>query len=376
MNNIEILQANILSSIDSWNNAVPESQPIPLLKKIQESASIEIAFGKYAEKIRAFINSIDLSHPHIREVYGYLFEESFCLNVVELLELADYAKQKGLTRVLPMVGNKVFNNSNIKELDSPINNRRNIRLLKTKEDRKLARSFKKAQNIDLCAIVKHGEDIWACQPSLFDYFIRYSTAYKDEIAFAKKKFTRYMDLGCSGLAKHIIDSVELLKKQINEAYYGFNRITMTNAAVILAKMHNYKLVTDWSCTERKYRISIPVEKLYRFELDQKSTSYEYEPRVYPVHLLKMPDSVAKIVDYLEAFPQAEGKAIFDQYVVIVPSPSIKSAGFIDPEGNKCIFNNKEEATKELDIILISGNYIQPILLGEKDGKCFFICFWK
>jgi hypothetical protein len=376
MNNIEILQANILSSIDSWNNAVPESQPIPLLKKIQESASIEIAFGKYAEKIRAFINSIDLSHPHIREVYGYLFEESFCLNVVELLELADYAKQKGLTRVLPMVGNKVFNNSNIKELDSPINNRRNIRLLKTKEDRKLARSFKKAQNIDLCAIVKHGEDIWACQPSLFDYFIRYSTAYKDEIALAKKKITRYMDLGCSGLAKHIIDSVELLKKQINEAYYGFNRITMTNAAVILAKMHNYKLVTDWSCTERKYRISIPVEKLYRFELDQKSTSYEYEPRVYPVHLLKMPDSVAKIVDYLEAFPQAEGKAIFDQYVVIVPSPSIKSAGFIDPEGNKCIFNNKEEATKELDIILISGNYIQPILLGEKDGKCFFICFWK
>ena len=44
--------------------------------------------------------------------------------------------------------------------------------------------------------------------------------------------------------------------------------------------------------------------------------------------------------------------------------------------NKRRYTSKDDALKSLDRILIKGNYIYPILVGERDGKCYFISYFK
>jgi hypothetical protein len=387
----------------------PEQTEIPLLTRILECdpESVELALGKFGQKFRAFVEAVDSQHPHVKSLFEEMFadDSEFCQEVTELLELAEFAIQKKLTKVLTNIGGKIVTREKlcravIKTIDSPFNNRCRIRLLRTREDRDKVRADKRTQPIDLGTVTKKGEEVWASQPDSFDNFIRFSTAYQEEIALAEKKALRYEKLGCTGLGKQIRDSIELFKTQVHEVYYGFNRITMTNAAVILAKSLKYKLIATWPQEKRTYKIFVPgsVFAGYDFEVDpsyvpymtstgepvkvkRANESFEYEPRVYPIHKLWhiAPPSVVKIIDHLEAFPKACGKAIFDSYAVVVPGvayPRGDTLSIIGVDGTKQDFNSREETVQALDIALIQKNYITPVLLGEKDGKCFFVSFFR
>ncbi len=274
---------------------------------------VELALGKTGMRLRAFAETVDLEHPHLAE----LFSDELRQSVGELLQLANYGFKNNLTRMLPTLGEKI----KIREtLHRALKDR--IRLLRTREARDLQRSEKRVQAIDLNAIARKGEEIWDSQPSNFDNFVRFNTSYQEEISFAERKATVYKGIGCTYLAKQAKDSIDSFKTQVHEVYYGFNRITMTNAAVILAKSLGFKLVND--------------EKTYRIEKEGSP----YEPKVYPLNKLwqNVSPSVERIVDHLESFPEACGKAIFDAYAVVVPEA-------------------------------IPG---KSVLLGDKDNKCFFI----
>jgi hypothetical protein len=405
------LQELILERMGFEDVVEPEKcSEVPILTRILqcEPESVELALGKFGQKFRAFAEAVDLSHPHVQTLFEDMFadDSDFCQDVTELLVLADYARKHGLTRVLSNIGGKVVTREKlcraiVKTIDSPFNNRCRIRLLRTRQERDRVRAEKRMQAIDLGTVVKKGEEVWASQPDSFDNFIRFSTAYQEEIALAEKKALRYEKLGCSGLGKQIRDSIELFKTQVHEVYYGFNRITMTNAAVILAKSLKFRLVTTWPGDKKHYKIFVPSSFFegYDFEVDpsfvpyttstgepvrlrRAGESFDYEPRVYPLHRMwsAVPPSVVKIIDHLEAFPAACGKAIFDSYAVVVPGVAYPREGgdnsIISPVGQILNFNSREEATQALDLALIQKNYITPVLLGEKDGKCFFISFWR
>ena len=83
------------------------------------------------------------------------------------------------------------------------------------------------------------EAIYALNTSIVT--IRGNVAYNDKISFYYKKAMRYSELGCSGISRQIMSYVKQLKDQCHELYFGFNRITITNAAIILAKYLGYKL---------------------------------------------------------------------------------------------------------------------------------------
>ena len=83
----------------------------------------------------------------------------------------------------------------------------------------------------------------------------------------------------------------------------------------------------------------------------------------------------EIISTLDNFPDANGKPIFDHYGIIVPSIQYK-LNYINDECNMIQnFSNSIDSSKALDKILIKGKHIHPIIIGEKDGKCFFICHW-
>ena len=88
-----------------------------------------------------------------------------------------------------------------------------------------------------------------------------------------------------------------------------------------------------------------------------------------------PVGVLKTIQLLEQFPEANNRPIFDHYGIIVPSIQYNHESFYDLNGMIVRHGSIDESGKALDRMLIKEKYFYPIVVGEKDGKCFFICYW-
>ncbi len=378
---------------------------------------VEISLGHVGCRLKGFAQEVDFGHPELASIFdGALADDqNFSQECLELLSLAQFAKDRNFSRIIPMLGKIVTKESLgkgvVRRLDSPTSTRMHVRLLKNPEDREEIRSTKKMQVIDLGSVYKKGEDAWRAQPDNFSRFLRFDTAYQDEIVKAERRAKRYTDMGCSSLAEEILKSVEAFKEHMNHSYYGFNRITMTNAAVILAKSLGYSYnpptnsffpkddTTGKIVAPRKFFGS------YNFDPDFSPIEYSslvsqaagtpvfcprhalpfvYEPRVYPLSQFWKfaSEAVVKTVQTLESFPDADGKPIFDHFGVIVPGVSFPSPAkadsysFIDDKGLCRTFVLRDNAVKELDAILVRDRHFYPIVIGERDGKCYFISFFN
>jgi hypothetical protein len=114
----------------------------------------------------------------------------------------------------------------------------------------------------------------------------------------------------------------------------------------------------------------------------KLNSYSYEPRVYPLHEFSdiLSSNIEKTIELLENFPDAGNKPIFDHFGIIVPGVSYPAPKqilyrFLDESKSVQSYVVREDALKALDKILIKGQYLYAILVGEKDGKCYFISYF-
>jgi hypothetical protein len=358
----------------------------------------EHALGSLFGKLHAFTTVVDFTHPDLGTAFdGWLaFDSAFANECEELLVVAEYCERERYNSVGPFlwkVLSKELPKDVLRRIDSPFVNRLHVRFLKAPEDREKVRNRKRMQCIDLRSLCKKGDEVWSAQPSSFSKFIRYDMAYQDELARVEKKAKRYLDLGLTDMHSEIMKTVEAFRQQVDESYYGFNRVTMTSAAVILAKsldynMHQPFLLAEFS-NAREYRIVVEPRhfKGYNFFVEggglvlrhPEPTPLLYEPRVYPLHEFwpAASQTVKEIIDLTENFPDANGKPVFDHYGVIVPGVAYpkKDPRFVDDNGNILSFDSIEEAKKALDLTLIKKRCITPVIVGEKDGKCYFIGYW-
>lgn len=374
---------------------------------------VDMSLGKVGRWLKSFAQEVDFGHPDLSTVFdGALSDErDFSQHCIELLSLAEYARTNQMTRIVPLLGQVVtkdkLDRGIAKKIESPLSSRLHVRLLKDAPAREEIRSLKRMQTIDLAAVYRKGEDAWRAQPEDFRRFLRFDTAYQEEIQKAEKKAKRYSDLGCSSLAEEIMKAVETFREHMEQAYYGFNRITMTNAAVILAKSlcYVYNPQTIYSLADDSAgKIVVPRKFFGKYNFDQEFNPLEYEPlvpsldgtpvycqryapplayepRVYPLHQFMdiAPPDVVNMIQTLEAFPDAGGKPIFDHFGVIVPGvalPDPSAISFLDESGQVKIFGCRDEAMRELDRTLTKGGYFHPIVVGERDGKCYFICYFS
>lgn len=368
-----------------------------LLKKIADCDEelLKFALGPIGQRLYLLAKNIDFEHPEITSVFdGALTDEkNFAQECLELLMLGKFAQEQDLTRIIPFFSRIILNQfpkNIIKKIDSPQNNKMYVRLLKNSQERQEIRMSKRMQIIDLHLLFNKGEETWNSQPDNFSKFLRFNKVYQEDIAIAEKKANRYEEMGCSSLALEIKKSIDLFKESMEQSYYGFNRITLTNAAVILAKSLGY--------TYSSSSIKINKKSFYNFDPENNLLEYspyvskaagfpvfaakedeylEYEPRIYPLHELSdiIPENIKNMIALLEAFPDSGNKPIFDHFGVIVPGvnfPIKKKTSFLDKNGIIQNYATRDEATKALDVILIKNNYIYPIIIGEKDNKCFFI----
>src|SRR5690606_27755983 len=161
-----------------------------------------------------------------------------------------------------------------------------VRLLKDKQEREEIRCLKRMQSIDLQGVYKKGEDAWNAQPDNFNRFLRFDTAYQDELNKAEKKAKRYEDLGCTAMASEIRRTIEMFKENIEQSYFGFNRITMTNAAITLAKSLGFTFIPPQTAM---YPVSSPdalqgkitVSRKFfgKYNFDREVTALEFSPYI-------------------------------------------------------------------------------------------------
>jgi hypothetical protein len=151
---------------------------------------------------------------------------------------------------------------------------------------------------------------------------------------------RYRNIGCRELSNNIEKSLDSVKKMISDSYFGYRRILIRNAAIILSKINQFKLNKkniENSFCKKEYFISLSGDI--------------YNPKIYPIHYLEeiKTDYINLLMLDLEKVP------LFDHYMVLVPSIKGRSV--------------------KMDMFDIKEKNIIPIVLGEKDGKCYFISYW-
>lgn len=383
-----------------------ESPAIPdLVLKLQDydDQTIQIGLGDVGCKLKKFILQADLSHPELVNVFDGILADNqdFSLHCRELLSLASYAKQDNMLLVIPFFNQFLYKEykTAIRKIEIPSVNRVNVRFLKDREEREQIRCSKKMQVIDLQGIYKKGKSFWDSQPNNFSRFLRFDTGYQDELKKAEKKAKRYEELGCQSLAEEVQKTMDLFREHTECNYFGFNRITMTTASVILAKSLGYGYVEDGSgdkiVINRKAFYNFNPDPIIEYNpyvsmvsgtkafTDKTQSPYEYEPRVYPYYEFSTiaSEETKKIISHLERFPDVGNKPIFDHFGLIVPSVNFpkKESGdftFLNKSGILHIRETREEAVKDLDKIMIENRDVYPIIIGEKDGKCYFISYFQ
>ena len=149
------------------------------------------------------------------------------------------------------------------------------------------------------------------------------------------------------MAKEIMIAIERMKKEmIDGLYLGFHKIDLENASYVIAKMHGFVL-TDCGIEPKV----------------KSHPNVMHHPILVPYHLLAdcVPTRVKDTIDFLEEFPELSDKPIFDHFRVLVP-------------GVRCLSSTKSQIL-DTNKKLIKEKEIVPILLGECDGRHYFICYW-
>jgi len=359
---------------------------------------LEASLGQFGKKIKLFLNSVDIDHPDMPNCYDGFFRDDgeFASFFSELVAHARLSAKTNNSMVRGYIGE--FAEKHIIDrhkaaihMDVPENNRCNVRLVRDKSLRGNIRSKKKMQIIDLDSVYKKGVGFYMSHPDNFLSHMRFDLSLESEISKLEVKAKRYMEMGCSSMADEINSSVDCYREYTKQTYFGFNRITMSAASIILAKSLGYEVKVDRCPLSGAETYAIRVGSGYfgGYCFDPSNAEnisdrhYLYEPKIYPIDDFSdiMTDGVRRTIDLLEKFHDAGKKPIFDFFGVIVPSirfPSVPHEGsysFLNKDGFLSTHCHLGDCVSDFNRSLVKNNFFKPIIVAEKDHKCYFITYW-
>jgi hypothetical protein len=349
---------------------------------------VETVFGTAGVNLQYFLGQMDLKHPDLRDnVEERIFNSHSSTTFGSMVGLVKLAIDSNKKELLPALSQVDFIP---RDLYEQADTERHIRCLKDAVTRQEYRKNKKSQAVDTATFSRRGEEIWNMQPASFVSLMRYEKAYDEEVKAAKHRAKRFRDLGCVAMAGEVMKSVELFESQLSDSYLGFNRLTFNSALVILAKWHKYDftapyILSAWP-TERNYRILVPARYFADYDFFEKSEEqamcWNYSPRIYPLADLEpLTPDMKEIIGLCEEHPQYGNRPLFDHYVVMLPGvdyPSFreKSYTFRSDTGSLTSFDDYNKARHSLDRTLLHAGAFSGVVMGERDGKCYFISVWS
>lgn len=373
---IKSQQEKILDSIFETGEKTDLPKLSGLLSEIKSfHPSIVVGtLGSLGQKLLNFAEAVDLRNPHpdiLNLCSGALVSDdagSFSRVVVDILDVKEFCSSNGIcSYVSNSLEDVAANHPSWKEvdetIDSPTSNLRNVRFIESRKKRDSIRELKQDQNVGLGPLGKTYGVVEAC-PSDFASYYRNQNLYARDLKEAKLRIDHMKKFRLDSLAEEVESYIQSLHQKISEeTYFGFNQISVPIAAVILGKQMgvNFSLQNN-ACQVPSVKSTVtagcadlffPSEWVERSDLD-----IEYTPRAYPIHYVWEATSskTKEVVDHLESFPEIQGKSLFDHYRVVFPSFSFPK--------------------REMDVALTSLGYSTAVLLGERDGLNYFICYWE
>ncbi len=297
--------------------------------------------------------------------------EGFGRDLSDLYDLMIYARSHDCSASIVDNMRKLYvhfeNNQLISaQVGNPIKTLQNVRLVADPNTREEIRAQKRFQAIGLR--VEFQRSAWIDHAEDFVFYHRYSNRFDKELADAKARAEHFRNLNLPTMAREIEKSVTELTNQTKTGQYlGFNKITLTSAAITLAKLLGYQFEPNmdrpddsaiYDRTNGGRRLYCPIA----YTLQEASDHISEE--------------MLKLCEFLEKFPEMGDKPIFDHYRVLVPnfdfSFSTKLSSTYGPDGNPIFFVNQE---KNSDFTMIKDGQTVGIFLGEKDGQMYFISYW-
>lgn len=358
----------------------------------------ELLFGSaFGYELLKFALDVDTSHPEISKMFdGQLVGDklsSFSREAIDVIKIYKYIKSEKLSRWL--IGSAtamIKDHYHYKCISENAMSYLHARLIKNPAERRLIREKKGFQTIGVTGYGYAKKNFWeSCPDDLIEYS-RGKDVFFKHLEKAVERKNQLLDHGLEHMAEEIEKSIVALKNMsLESTYYGFNKVSLVETAVALANMCGYSFIEteNLSCSPKIFKTlgSFGGYDFYDKSLPEHSgilfDTIDFQPRVY-THI-ELEDCVSKeitdVISFLESFPQAGGKPLFDHYRIVVPGvdyPHKSQAApfrFIDPDGSRVKYGNVNVAKKMLDITLLNNKCIIGALLGERDGEHFFICYW-
>ncbi len=297
-------------------------------------------------KFLDFIKHIDITHPDLNNIFSEE-ERKILLNAIKIQNFCFKEECYLNEHVSKLVSKDI--RAKLWKFGNPMENMCQIRMMRYPEDRRAARCKKAIRPVEMDSLLKKGESFWANHPNGFKLYVRNNDMFSGDVEKTKQKIEHYKKLGCLSLCEEITKSLNVFKKQLNEDYLGFHRINLTSASIVLAKVHGF-IRTDKEIVFGSF-----------------NSSANYKPYIYPWNSVEeyASDQMKKIINRLEYFPACSNKSIFDNIIILVPS----------------IYTNKTEVKsipnqKTYDWELVKAGCLHPVVLGERDDKCYFITYWN
>jgi hypothetical protein len=271
--------------------------------------------GCSIELVEGMIRNLDLNNPELKASSELLSDFE------ELVLVFNHAKENELNSAVRFIAESFKNNpdafaSRLVRLNKP-------RLMNTSELKRL-RSAKTSQLITSNTFGLRLEQTWSSVPADFSLYERDFKA-DDQIRKAEAAKAKFEQIGCKALASCV--SEVLMRSCLNDFFLSYRRLSIDYACLILAKLLN--------C-----------------ELKDSSLSLRGSPffvRAYPFADLAdscPPNALKMINDSDLDYP------LFDHHLVLIPMASAK-------EESKVLASEEKTA----------------VVLGERDGLCYFICEW-
>lgn len=374
-----------------------------------------------ASRLKYFCDNVDFDHPDIQDVVrdGFQPDSEFSGTLREVMTFTALPSGKEMPRVLKLLQDSFTKAKSMKDIRVAIY-KPHARTLRTQEARDEARSKKTAKDVAVKEWLEKARG-WNDHPAGFASFARFNESHAAEVKANESRAAKLGEAGLTAIAASFLKRNDIIAAFIGEQYANFVKIKMIDAAIILAKVHNaifredYRTISYsrkafvkspfWLEPDTVYPATVmdsnlePAKNEHGVPLELRKITvqacmipdiFTFKPRAYPIHEFKVerPQHVQEAINAVEAHPDMGGKAMFDQFWVIVPgiglAPEMNEYAMMggkvwvvaNTDKTASIYKTAADAEKALDFRLTKDGCLRPVLLGEKDGKCYFITYWS
>jgi len=409
---IEESQNLVLSGFPAEGRPINLPAWVSHLKTIAEAPDdlVKEVLGSTGMRLKRFAIRVNLNHPDIESYFGMLGQPAveLCKVAAEALTAATADKSQG-KEIVSLEKDFTANEGWVKSLR--FMQQPNARLLGGLEDRKNQRGIKQQiKSVGLKSVFQGGENAFYGRPTHFKRFARGSSYYHEELKDLKARQDLFVAKNMPEMSHAFAKRMRSLEESVSDLL-GFYRIKPDEAAVTLARLHGFKwnnsgIVTIsstffdgchfWSegavISESEEDKAEGMKKALilntRFvPTNVGSVFFNYQPRMYPLSLwetrVSTPSTVQKIIDRSEHFALLNRSPFFDYYWVLVPSINIahpliqkqKDHYTVREGGSNVVYADATEAAFSVDTILVKEGCVVPIIIGERDGRCYFVSHW-